>query len=47
MVDDLEFNHVKIFKVEWHLEVGQNLVEGNEIISSDPWTRFKKNVDEA
>jgi len=27
------------------MEVGQNLVVGNEIISSDLWTSFKKNLD--
>jgi len=29
------------------MEVGQNLVGGNEIISSDLWTIFKKNLNEA
>ena len=35
MLDDLRFNYVKIFKVELDMELGQNLVVGNEIISSD------------
>jgi len=36
---------MKIVKVEGHVKVGQNLVGGNEITSSDQWTSFKKNLD--
>jgi len=29
------------------MKVGQNLVCGNEILPSDLWTIFKKNLDKA
>jgi len=46
MIDDLEFNYLKVFKVEWYLEVGRkSTVNRNEFLSSDIWNSFKKNLD--
>jgi len=47
MFDDSKFNYLKIYTVEWYLEVGLKCVIRNGFLSSDIWSSFKKNLNNA
>ena len=47
MVDDLKFNYLKVYVVEWYLELGQKCVNRNGFLSSDIGSSFKKNLNNA